>query len=533
MHRTTTIVALATSSLFTTVANAQVTFVFEDSGQALGNSESTSVALGDLDGDGDLDAMVANFGQPNTVWTNDGNGTFTNSGQALGNGGSLSVALGDLDGDGDLDAMVANYDQPNIAWTNDAAEASEVLNQTTGVWYDSAREAIFAAAANDHLHVWGGSFNLSGVIDARDRPLTFRAAFPVTFGANLMFLPGSGTSFLSEDPNVQNTYAARGRIIAPENGQLIFNGLEFLDGSQFQQNGSSLLVNGQLTTTGGAAYLSGEALAVGISTGANGVNRVANDTDIYGDYTNAGSTIIQRGTLYIYGDLTNTGTMTGDYNNGFLRGAGPQEGDGYSIGGAYTIGAEASLVLPEPIWNLAVGGNLDIAINDPARFAMAQATIELDGLAPGSQQTLETLSADLGASDSGFASSNFPIGTLRVSSGSNTVLVNEHVNSTDSACEVLYVDRLIVEAGASLTTAGCRIYTNDAVLDGTIDNADDIIVIADCTGDLNADGIVNAADLGIVIGTWGTPGGQGDVNGDGIVNAADLGIVIGVWGNCP
>ena len=55
----------------------------------------------------------------------------------------------------------------------------------------------------------------------------------------------------------------------------------------------------------------------------------------------------------------------------------------------------------------------------------------------------------------------------------------------------------------------------------------------DCPGDINGDGIVNAADLGIVIGTWGTPDGQGDVNGDGIVNAADLGLVIGLWGNCP
>ena len=46
--------------------------------------------------------------QPNTVWTNDGTGTFSNSGQALGGSRSYSVALGDLDGDGDLDAMAGN-----------------------------------------------------------------------------------------------------------------------------------------------------------------------------------------------------------------------------------------------------------------------------------------------------------------------------------------------------------------------------------------------------------------------------------------
>ena len=101
------------------IASAQATSQFTNSGQALGDSLSFSVALGDLDGDGDLDAMVANFeGFPNTVWTNDGNGTFTNSGQALGNSNSTSVALGELDGDGDLDAMVANDNQPNTVWNN-------------------------------------------------------------------------------------------------------------------------------------------------------------------------------------------------------------------------------------------------------------------------------------------------------------------------------------------------------------------------------------------------------------------------------
>jgi hypothetical protein len=53
---------------------------FTDSGQALGNGDSEDVALGDVDGDGDLDAVVANSGQHNRVWRNDGSGTFTDSG---------------------------------------------------------------------------------------------------------------------------------------------------------------------------------------------------------------------------------------------------------------------------------------------------------------------------------------------------------------------------------------------------------------------------------------------------------------------
>ena len=47
-------------------------------------------------------------------------------------------------------------------------------------------------------------------------------------------------------------------------------------------------------------------------------------------------------------------------------------------------------------------------------------------------------------------------------------------------------------------------------------------------GDLNGDGLVNGADLGTLLGAWGTPG-PGDLNGDGIVNGADLGIMLGEW----
>ncbi|NIS75166.1 MAG: VCBS repeat-containing protein, partial [Deltaproteobacteria bacterium] len=75
-------------------------------------------ALGDVEGDGDLDIIEGNSGQPNRVWLNDGTGTFADSGQLLGSSDTTSVALGDLDGDGDLDIVEGNFGQPNRIWLN-------------------------------------------------------------------------------------------------------------------------------------------------------------------------------------------------------------------------------------------------------------------------------------------------------------------------------------------------------------------------------------------------------------------------------
>ncbi len=89
---------------------------FTDSGQRLGKEESHTVALGDLEGDGDLDAFIGNRGA-DTVWLNDGSGRFLDSGQALGDGDTRLVVLGDLDGDGDLDAFSAGRGFGEI-WIN-------------------------------------------------------------------------------------------------------------------------------------------------------------------------------------------------------------------------------------------------------------------------------------------------------------------------------------------------------------------------------------------------------------------------------
>jgi len=49
-------------------------------------------------------------------------------------------------------------------------------------------------------------------------------------------------------------------------------------------------------------------------------------------------------------------------------------------------------------------------------------------------------------------------------------------------------------------------------------------------GDLNGDGLVNSADLGLLLGTWGPcKGCPADLNGNGVVNSADLGLLVAAW----
>jgi murein tripeptide amidase MpaA len=47
-------------------------------------------------------------------------------------------------------------------------------------------------------------------------------------------------------------------------------------------------------------------------------------------------------------------------------------------------------------------------------------------------------------------------------------------------------------------------------------------------GDLDGDGIVGAADLGILLGAWGGPG-PADLDGSGAVDAGDLAVLLGAW----
>jgi hypothetical protein len=113
--------------------------LLEDIPQPFDYADTSQVGLGDLDGDGDLDMVLANMGETaSQVWFNDGAGQFVDSGQKLTPQGH-GVGIGDLDKDGDLDIFItcANYD-PGDGWHKEPSKV--YLNDGQGVFQDSGQD---------------------------------------------------------------------------------------------------------------------------------------------------------------------------------------------------------------------------------------------------------------------------------------------------------------------------------------------------------------------------------------------------------
>lgn len=117
------------------------------------SDDSRDVALGDIDGDGDQDIVFANRFGRNRLYLNDGAGVFSDAPIAsfsTGGGNTRGVALGDVDGDGDLDMVFAIKDARNRLHLNDGLGSfTEVTETNLPEDYDNTRSIAFGDVDSD------------------------------------------------------------------------------------------------------------------------------------------------------------------------------------------------------------------------------------------------------------------------------------------------------------------------------------------------------------------------------------------------
>ncbi len=115
---------------------------YSDAGLSLSDMETIDIHVADLDADGDYDFIASNYNsQANTIWTNDGTGSFALS-QSLGSESTRSSYAADVDGDGDMDIIAGNISS-NYVWINNFISAPSAerrsLNSGTLGFTDSGQ----------------------------------------------------------------------------------------------------------------------------------------------------------------------------------------------------------------------------------------------------------------------------------------------------------------------------------------------------------------------------------------------------------
>jgi hypothetical protein len=56
--------------------------------------------------------------------------------------------------------------------------------------------------------------------------------------------------------------------------------------------------------------------------------------------------------------------------------------------------------------------------------------------------------------------------------------------------------------------------------------------LCSCPWDIDGDGLVGGADLGLLVNAWGTAKSAADLDADGTVGGADLALLLGSYGPC-
>lgn len=532
-------------------------------GGAINNEYTNQASLCDVDGDGDLDLALAN-GQGYSsqgaalklrIWINDGAGDFTDETDARTGGWSgwaRGVEFGDCDGDGDWD-MIAAQDfnkQPQLFINNGSGVfANETASRLPAMTMSSAR-AQFGDVDND------------GDVDL----------FFCNSGTTNRFGSGQPRLF-KNDGNGFYTNATAGGIPAgniSDQQDCVFGDVDNdydLDvhvGSRAGQSklwlndGAGVFTNSSPAIAGGGSTYSydfgdinddGDLDLISIQGGSDLLLENVNASAVW---TNISSEISPNTSVddndSKFWDYDNDGDL--DYIVGSLGGPervyrnnGPEAAGAQftSVTGVINSGNDSTLDIE--VADVSGDGRYDVITlqgESGANFnndIYIGQTNAVDTIAPKIVQTEQIADGDAGdgpfavrviiydgyTSDRGFYPEDVSLHYVVNAgpAGETVVPMKWYGNSIwraeipaiEEAAEVTYYVTATDRAGNTATGPELTFSLAGAAV----------------FGDLNGDGVVDGADLGLLLGAWDTADDAADLNDDGVVDGADLGLLLGAW----